>query len=99
MDEPDAMTDTVFAPLVDEARARDIAEILVLSRDFPPHLARVAHAYAARWFHLQMRFACRDRPGMAVEALWRSLERVFGAYGTADQARLSAQEGVREAPL
>ncbi|MBU9172898.1 hypothetical protein [Burkholderia gladioli] len=91
MDKSDAMIDTVFAPLADEARARDVAEIVARSQNLPPHLARVAHAYAARWFYLQMRFTGREGPGMTVEALWRSLERVLGMYGAEAHAGTLAQ--------
>ncbi|XHO77612.1 hypothetical protein BCC0238_007206 (plasmid) [Burkholderia gladioli] len=99
MDLSHAMTDTAFAPLVDEARARDVAEIVVRSRDLPPHLARVAHAYAARWFYLQTRFASQQGPRITVEALWRSLERVLGAYGAADHAGVRAQATPHDARL
>lgn len=95
MAKPDGMSDTVFARLADEARVRDVAEMVVRSQDLPPHLARVAHAYAARWFYLQMRFAGREGPGMTVEALWRSLESVLGPYGAEGHDGTLAQDLLR----
>lgn len=62
MDKSCVMAEMDFTSSVDEARAREVAELVVRSRNLSPHFVRVAHTYAARWLYLQTRFAGMRRP-------------------------------------
>ncbi len=61
MDTSCAMAEMAFASSVNEASAREVAGLVVRSRNLSPHFARAAHTYAARGLYLQTRLASTRR--------------------------------------